>query len=71
MRIRDLFSKISRLIHYYETKKTTGAPAPTAPASLAPMGIIINNHASVKTQNYCITIRYAGLDFRQGWFFTP
>ena len=34
-------------------------------------GIIINNHASVKTQNYCITIRYAGLDFRQGWFFTP
>ena len=37
VRIRDLFSKISRLIQYYETKKTTGAPAPAAPASLAPM----------------------------------
>ena len=40
MRIRDLFSKFSRLIRYYETKKTTGAPAPAAPASLAPMYII-------------------------------
>ena len=37
MRIRDLFSKISRLIQYYETKKTTGAHAPAAPPSLAPM----------------------------------
>ena len=37
--------KISRLIQYYETtrpKKKMGAPAPAAPASLAPMVIIIN-----------------------------
>ena len=42
IRIRDLFSKISRLIQYYETtrpKKTTGAAAPAAPASLASMYI--------------------------------
>ena len=36
MRIRDLFIKIRD----YETEKTTGAPAPAAPASLAPMEIM-------------------------------
>ena len=45
MRIRDLFSKISRLIQYYETKKTTGAPASAAPASLVPMKM----YATVET----------------------
>ena len=28
----------------YETEKTTGAPAPAAPASLAPMTITIQNN---------------------------
>ena len=49
MRIRDLFSKIRDLLRKfetysvlrdYETKKTTGAPAPAAPASLAPMPML-------------------------------
>ena len=48
MRIRDLFSKIRDLLtkirDLFSTtrlrdQKTTGAPAPAAPASLAPMAI--------------------------------
>ena len=48
MRIRDLFSKISRLIQYYETKKTTGA---AAPASLAPMSISKGTKRTIDEKN--------------------
>ena len=43
-----------RLIQYSETtrpKKTTGAPAPAAPASLAPMNMILDQAKMKKQSN--------------------
>ena len=49
--IRDLFSKIRDLFITMRPKKTTGAPAPAAPASLAPMIItqVINKNGTSTT----------------------
>ncbi len=41
----------SRLIQYYETKKTMGAPAPAAPATLVPL-LIFEVLNDIKTSAY-------------------
>ena len=55
MRIRDLFSRIRDLFSTtnYETKKTMGAPAPAAPASLAPMMILMVSYPIMTESKNC------------------